>query len=126
MMGPKQETQAALFYGFSLEEHVPADYLLRSVDRFVDLSGIRAYLAPHYSSTGRPSVDPELMIRMLVVGYIMGIRSSTSRNARMAPSRVKTLSMMPKRTPMLARAASSSCSSAAPTRCRARVSMRKD
>lgn len=75
MMGPKQETQAALFYDFSLEEHVPADHLLRSVDRFVDLSGIRAYLAPHYSSTGRPSVDPELMIRMLVVGYIMGIRS---------------------------------------------------
>ena len=49
--------------------------MLRSVDRFVDLGGIRHHLAPFYSSTGRPSVDPELMIRMLLVGYIMGIRS---------------------------------------------------
>ena len=75
MMGPRQEAQAALFYEFSLEEHVPPDHLLRSVDRFVDLSEIRAHLAPYYSSTGRPSIDPELMIRMLLVGYIMGIRS---------------------------------------------------
>jgi len=75
MMGPKREAQAALFYGFSLEDHVPADHLLRSIERFVDLSGMRAHLAPYYSSTGRPSVDPELMIRMLLVGYMMGIRS---------------------------------------------------
>jgi len=75
MMGPRQEAQAALFYEFSLEDHVPADHLLRSIDRFVDLSSIRAYLRPFYSSTGRPSIDPELMIRMLIVGYCMGIRS---------------------------------------------------
>ncbi len=56
MMGPRQEAQGALFYEFSLEEHVPADHLLRSIDRFVDLSGIRTHLAPFYSSTGRPSV----------------------------------------------------------------------
>jgi transposase len=49
--------------------------MLRSVDRFVDLSSIRQHLAPFYSTTGRPSVDPELMIRMLLIGYIMGIRS---------------------------------------------------
>ena len=67
MMGSRQEAQAALFYEFSLEEHVPADHLLRSVDRFVDLSAIRAHLAPYYSLTGRPSVDPALMIRMLLV-----------------------------------------------------------
>lgn len=75
MMGPKKEAQAALFYGFSLEDHVPANHLLRSIDRFVELDGIRKHLTAFYSSTGRPSVDPELMMRMLLVGYIMGIRS---------------------------------------------------
>jgi transposase len=75
MMGPRQEAQGALFYDFSIEDFVPEDHLLRAMDRFVDLSGIRAHLAPFYSSTGRPSVDPELMIRMLLVGYSMGIRS---------------------------------------------------
>lgn len=75
MMGPRQDAQCALFYEFSIEGHVPADHLLRSVDQFVDLSDIRRHLAPFYSSTGRPSIDPELMIRMLLIGYIMGIRS---------------------------------------------------
>ena len=75
MLGPKQEAQGALFYEFSIENHVPQDHLLRSIDRFVDLSGIRRHLAPYYSSTGRPSIDPELMIRMLLVGYCLGIRS---------------------------------------------------
>src|SRR5258707_15713772 len=75
MMGPRQVDQAALFYEFSLERHVPATDLLRSIDRFVDLGGVRAHLAPFYSSTGRPSVDPELLIRMLIVGYCYGIRS---------------------------------------------------
>jgi transposase len=75
MMGPRQEAQIALFYEFSIEDHVPQDHLLRAIDRFVDLSGIRQHLTPFYSSTGRPSVDPELMIRMLIVGYTMGIRS---------------------------------------------------
>ena len=75
MMGPRQEAQSALFYEFSLEEHVPDDHLLRSIDRFLDLSSVRGHLADFYSHTGRPSVDPELMIRMLLVGYVMGIRS---------------------------------------------------
>ena len=75
MMGPRQEAQSALFYEFSIEGHVPSDHLLRRIDRFVDLSDIRRHLAPHYSATGRPSVDPELMIRMLLAGYVMGIRS---------------------------------------------------
>jgi transposase len=74
MMG-EQRVQEALFYEFSLERHVPADHLLRSIDRFVDLSSIREYLRPFYSETGRPSIDPELMIRMLIVGYCVGIRS---------------------------------------------------
>ena len=75
MLGPKQKAQGALFYEFSIEQHVPQDHLLRSMDRFVDLSSVRRRLAASYSSTGRPSVDPELMIRMLLVGYTMGIRS---------------------------------------------------
>ena len=75
MMGSRQEAQGALFYEFSIDAHVPPDHMLRSVDRFVDLTDIRQHLAPFYSSTGRPSIDPELMIRMLLVGYIMGIRS---------------------------------------------------
>jgi transposase len=75
MMGARQQAQGALFYEFSLEDHVPEDHLLRRIDRFVDLGGIRGHLAPFYSSTGRPSVAPELMIRMLLVGYVMGIRS---------------------------------------------------
>jgi hypothetical protein len=75
MMGERQVAQDSLFYEFRLEEHVPASHLLRSIDRFVDLTGLRAYLSGFYSSTGRPSVDPELMIRMLIVGYCYGIRS---------------------------------------------------
>eukprot|EP00581_Thalassiosira_minuscula_P026132 CAMPEP_0184405276 /NCGR_PEP_ID=MMETSP0738-20130409/545_1 /TAXON_ID=385413 /ORGANISM="Thalassiosira miniscula, Strain CCMP1093" /LENGTH=208 /DNA_ID=CAMNT_0026761691 /DNA_START=225 /DNA_END=848 /DNA_ORIENTATION=+ len=74
-MGPRQEAQTALFYEFSLEDHVPQDHLLRSIDRFVDLASIRVHLADFYSHTGRPSVDPELLIRMLLVGYCFGIRS---------------------------------------------------
>ena len=75
MMGDRQVMQGALFYEFSLERHVPAGHVLRAIDRFVDLDGVRSHLAPFYSSTGRPSVDPELLIRMLIVGYCFGIRS---------------------------------------------------
>ncbi len=75
MMGEQTVAQEPLFYEFSLERHVPAGHLLRSIDRFVDLSGIREQLRPFYSEIGRPSIDPELMIRMLIVGYCMGIRS---------------------------------------------------
>ncbi|MGO4408548.1 MULTISPECIES: transposase [unclassified Brevundimonas] len=75
MMGERRVDQAALFYTFSLEDHVPASHLLRSIDRFVQLEGLRAHLAPFYSAMGRPSIDPELLIRMLLVGYCFGIRS---------------------------------------------------
>jgi transposase len=75
MVGHRQVEQAALFYEFSLDKHIPADHLLRSIDGFVELGGVRRELTPFYSSTGRPSVDPELMIRMLMIGYCFGIRS---------------------------------------------------
>src|SRR6266513_2848879 len=75
MMGQQAGNQERLFYSFNLEEHVPADHLLRGIDGFLDLSALRQRLAPFYSHTGRPSIDPELMIRMLIVGYCFGIRS---------------------------------------------------
>lgn len=75
MMGSRQVAQGALFYDFSIEDHVPENHLLRRIDCFVDLSGIRRFLEPFYSTSGRPSIDPELMIRMLIVGYCFGIRS---------------------------------------------------
>ena len=75
MMGERRVMQEALFYGFSLERHVPDDHMLRKIDRFVDLSEVRAHLGPYYSDVGRPSIDPELMVRMLIAGYCFGIRS---------------------------------------------------
>jgi transposase len=75
MMGERLVMQESLFYEFRLEDHVPSDHLLRRVDPFVDCSRLRQYLAGFYSATGRPSVDPELMIRMLLIGYCLGIRS---------------------------------------------------
>ena len=75
MMGNQGASHAPLFYAFNLEDHVPRDHLLRGIGRFLDLSDLRRHLAPFYSHTGRPSIDPELMIRMLVIGYCFGIRS---------------------------------------------------
>lgn len=63
MMGDRQVTQEALFYEFSVERHVPAGHLVRSIDRFVDLTDIRTRLRPFYSGIGHPSIDPELLKR---------------------------------------------------------------
>lgn len=75
MMGLRGGSQERLFYSFKLEDHVPSNHLLRAIDRVFDLSDLHQHLAPYYSNTGRPSVDPELMVRMLIVGYCFGIRS---------------------------------------------------
>ena len=75
MMGHNDKPQKPLFYAFNLDDLVPQDHLLRKIDRFLDLSDLHEHLAPYYSHTGRPSVDPELMIRMLIIGYCLGIRS---------------------------------------------------
>jgi len=75
MMGERSGSQGRFFYRFDLEKRVPADHLLRQIDAVLDLSKLRSQLAPHYSHTGRPSIDPELMIRMLLIGYCYGIRS---------------------------------------------------
>ena len=75
MMGRLKSDQAQLFYEFRPGDAVPEDHLVRKIDAALDLSWLRSELAPYYSSTGRPSIDPELMIRMLVVGYVFAIRS---------------------------------------------------
>lgn len=74
MMG-QQVAQGALFYAFRLDDHVPADHLLKRIDELLGFGFVREALAASYSSTGRPSVDPELMLRMLLIGYLFGIRS---------------------------------------------------
>jgi transposase len=77
MMGRQNSDQASLFYAFRLDDRVPKDHLLRRIDLFVTaaLADMHARLKPYYSEIGRPSVDPELMIRMLLVGYCYGLRS---------------------------------------------------
>src|SRR5215471_16311082 len=75
MMGERAGSNSQLFYSFNLDSHVPVDHLLKRIDRVLDLSDLRRHLAPYYSHTGRPSIDPELMIRMLILGYCFGIRS---------------------------------------------------
>ncbi|WP_413220012.1 IS1182 family transposase [Tritonibacter mobilis] len=74
-MHGRQKVHARLFYEFDLETHIPSDHLLRGIDRFLNLEGLHEEVRDFYSHTGRPSLDPELMIRMLVIGYVMGLRS---------------------------------------------------
>ena len=74
MMG-RQTSAEPLFHIFCLEDHVPADHPLRQVDTLLDSGFVREGMAKHYSALGRPSIDPELMIRMLLIGYLQGIRS---------------------------------------------------
>ena len=73
-MGDQVRSQERLFYEFDLEDMVPRDHLLRKIDAVLDLSWLRRELAPYYSPIGRPSIDPELMIRMLLIGYYYSIR----------------------------------------------------
>lgn len=75
MMGRQNSDQSHLFYEFCLDEAVPGDHLVRKIDAVLDLSWVHAELAPHYPSIGRPSIDPVLMIRMLIIGYVFGLRS---------------------------------------------------
>ena len=76
MMGRQSGDQSRLFYAFNLEERVPKHHLLRRINPIVTgvLAELRTKLEPHYSEIGRPSIDPELMLRMLIIGYCYGIR----------------------------------------------------
>src|SRR6202023_1834137 len=77
MMGRQKVDQSQLFYLFNLEGRIPARHLLRRINPTVAriLADVREKLEPFYSEIGRPSIDPELMMRMLIVGYCYGIRS---------------------------------------------------
>ena len=74
-MGRQEDAQGQFFYAFDLDKVVPPDHLVRQIDAVLDLSWVHKELAPYYSHTGRPSIDPVLMIRMLIVGYVFAIRS---------------------------------------------------
>jgi transposase len=75
MMGRREDGQGQFFYAFDLDKVVPPDHLVRQIEGVLDLSWVHKELAPYYSHTGRPSIDPALMIRMLIVGYAFAIRS---------------------------------------------------
>src|SRR6185312_9198367 len=75
MMGRRNQGQGQLFYEFSLDEAVPEDHRVRQIAALLDLSWVYDELAPYYSEIGRPSIDPVLMIRMLILGYVFAIRS---------------------------------------------------
>lgn len=92
MMG-MQTAPGQLFYDFCLEDHVSDDHLLRRIDCFLDLSDVRQRLKGFYCSIGRPSIDPELMIRMLIVGYCLGIRSE--RRLLGGPGAISTVRRRP-------------------------------
>jgi transposase len=74
-MGRRERGQGQFFYAFDLDKVVPADHLVRQVDGVLDFDWVHKELAPYYSHTGRPSIDPVLMIRMLIAGYVFAIRS---------------------------------------------------
>src|ERR1700746_1732486 len=78
MMGRLNRDQGQLFYSFSLDDAVPDDHPVRGIAAVLDLSWVPAELASNYPQLGRPSIDPELMIRMLIIGYLFAIRSERS------------------------------------------------
>ena len=75
MMGRLDHDQEELFYSFRLDEAVPDDHPVRKIAAVLDLSWVHSELAPYYPKMGRPSIDPELMVRMLIIGYVFAIRS---------------------------------------------------
>jgi len=74
MMGQQPRTDS-LFYYFRLEDQIPDDHLLKRLDRFIDFGFVRERLRDTYSATGRPSIDSEVLLRLLLVGYLYGITS---------------------------------------------------
>jgi transposase len=76
MMGQQPRTDS-LFYYFRLEDQIPDDHLLKRLDRFIDFGFVRERLRDTYSAIGRPSIDPEVLLRLLLVGYLYGITSES-------------------------------------------------
>ena len=77
MIGRRDDSQCRFVFDFRLEEHVPTDHLVRKIDAVLDTGWVHGGLAAYYSHTGRPSIDPEVMFRMLILGYVFAIRSET-------------------------------------------------
>jgi transposase len=75
LTGQLPDQQNTLFYAFYLDKHIPEDHLLRQINQFLDFDQASEHPGPFYRHTGRPSIDPELMIRMILIGYCYGIRS---------------------------------------------------
>src|SRR5262245_26855330 len=88
MMGRQGDGQGRFFYAFDLDEVVPVDHLVRQIDAVLDLSWVHNELAPYYSHTGRPSIDPVLMIRMLIVGYVFATQAGEETGLRLKTMRV--------------------------------------
>ena len=76
MMGRQVHGQGQFFYNFDLDAVVPPDHLVRKIDGVLDLGWVHGELAPYYSHTGRPSIDPQLMLRMLIIGYVFAMSGS--------------------------------------------------
>jgi hypothetical protein len=74
MMGQHDRSES-LFYYFRIEDQVPENHLLRFIDRYVSFDFVREKLRASYSETGRPSIDPEVLLRILLLGYLYGITS---------------------------------------------------
>ena len=91
MMGRRNQDQGRLFYEFCLDEVVPDDHLVRRIRALLDLSWVYAELASYYSKVGRPSIDPVLMIRMLIIGYVFAIRPELTLNVSGVQVSGKTL-----------------------------------
>ena len=88
MMGQQPRTDS-LFYYFRLEDQIPHDHLLKRLDRFIDFGFVRERLRDTYSAVGRPSIDPEVLLRLLLVGYLYGITSE--RRLMLKPSRIRVM-----------------------------------
>jgi hypothetical protein len=92
MMGRQSDDQGHLFYDFCLAEAVPDDHPVRKIAAVLDLSWVCGELAPYYSTLGRPSIDPVLMMRMLIIGYVFGASfASTRKSAFNGPTRPKRM-----------------------------------
>jgi transposase len=85
MMGRLQRDQGQFFYSFYLDEVVPPGHLVRRLDRDLDVGWLHNALSPYDSHTGRPSIDPELMLRMLIIGYVFAIRKAADEPGHRKP-----------------------------------------
>jgi transposase len=93
MMGHHDRSEA-LFYYFRLEDHVPESHLLRLIDKHISFEFVRKQLQDSYSETGRPSIDPELLLRILLIGYLYGITSERKLVEELRTSRSAEASTM--------------------------------